>query len=159
MIRFLAFLLTAALSLVALPAFAGAMLTVINSASGDAATKEFSRAELKELAQTSYRTSTEFTDGAPEFSGPLARDVIDAVGVGEATVAVVTAANDYSIEIPIEELLKYDVILATSVDGKRLSLRDKGPIWIMYPLDQHKELQDPMFNGRLIWQTVRIELK
>ena len=78
-----------------------------------------------------------FTDGALEFSGPLARDVIDAVGVGDATVAVVTAANDCSIEIPIEELLKYDVILATSVDGKRLSLRDKGPIWIMYPLDQH----------------------
>lgn len=141
------------------PALAGAMLTVINTTMGPDAAKEFSRAELKEMAQTSYRTTTEWTDGSPTFSGPLAREVIETVGVGEATTAVMTAANDYSIEIPIEEFMKYDVILATSVDGKRLSLRDKGPIWVMYPRDQHKELQDPMFNGRLIWQMVRIELK
>lgn len=141
------------------PALAGAMLTVNNPTLGPDAKKEFSRAELKELTQTSYRTSTEWTDGAPEFSGPLARDVIASVGVGDATTAVLIAANDYAIEVPIDELLKYDVILATSVDGKRLSLRDKGPIWVMYPRDQHKELQDPMFNGRLIWQMVRIELK
>ena len=161
MTKILAILLTAALSLTSLPAMAGAMLTVINSTNGDAQTKEFSRAELKELTQTSYKTATEFTDGRPEFSGPLARDVIKAVGVdmGDATVAVITAANDYSIEVPIEELMKYDVILATSVDGKRLSLRDKGPIWVMYPLDRHEELKDPVFNARLIWQTVRIELK
>lgn len=141
------------------PALAGAMLTVVNSSLGPDAAKEFSRTELKEMAQTSYHTTTEWTDGAPEFSGPLARDVIAAVGVGDATVAVMTAANDYAIEVPIEELIKYDVILATSVDGRRLSLRDKGPIWVMYPRDQHSELQDPVYNGRLIWQMVRIELK
>ncbi len=141
------------------PALAGAMLTVTNPTLGPDATKEFSRAELKELAQTSYRTSTEWTDGSPEFSGPLARDVIASVGFGDATTAVMIAANDYAIEVPVDELMKYNVILATSVDGKRLSLRDKGPIWVMYPRDQHKELQDPMFNGRLIWQMVRIELK
>ncbi len=157
--RLIALLFTAVAALCAMPAFAGAMLTVINPTIGPDAMKEFSRSELKELTQTSYRTSTEFTDGLPEFSGPLARDVIASVGVGDATVAVMVAANDYQIEVPIEELMKYDVILATSVDGKRLSLRDKGPIWVMYPRDQHKELQDPAFNGRLIWQMVRIELK
>lgn len=141
------------------PALAGAMLTVINPTLGPDASKEFSRAELKELAQHSYQTTTEWTDGSPVFSGPLAREVIASVGVGDATTAIMIAANDYSIEIPIEELMKYDVILATAVDGKRLSLRDKGPIWVMYPRDHHQELQDPAFNGRMIWQMVRIELK
>lgn len=159
MTRLFVLLLSAFALLGAGPVLAGAMLIVNNPTLGPDATKEFSRAELKEMTQTSYRTSTEWTDGSPEFSGPLARDVIASVGVGDATVAVMTAANDYAIEVPIHELMEYDVILATSVDGKRLSLRDKGPIWVMYPRDQHKELQDPMFNGRLIWQMVRIELR
>lgn len=139
---------------------AGAMLTVVfPNQSGETESHEFSEDELGALTQTRYATSTEFTDGVPEFSGPLARDVLDAVGAGEATTAVMTAANDYSVEIPIDELRRYDVIFATSMDGKRLSRRDKGPIWVMYPLDRHEELQDPVFNGRLIWQMVRVELK
>ncbi len=101
--RLIALLFTAVAALAAMPAFAGAMLTVINPTIGPDAMKEFSRSELKELTQTSYRTSTEFTDGLPEFSGPLARDVIASVGVGDATVAVMVAANDYQIEVPIEE--------------------------------------------------------
>ncbi len=159
MTRVFTFFVSMAVFLGCGPAIAGAMLTVINTTLGPDATKEFSRSELKEMAQTSYQTTTEWTDGSPTFSGPLAREVIAYVGLGEATTAIMTAANDYSIEIPIEEFMKYDVILATSVDGKRLSLRDKGPIWVMYPRDQHKELLDPMFNGRLIWQMVRIELR
>ena len=131
---------------------------VVENASGDVLA-EFSRSDLKALPQTTYRTATEFTDGRPEFSGPLVRDVLAAAGVDQASVAVATAANDYAIEIPLEEAARYDVILATSMDGRRLSLRDKGPIWVMYPLDSHEELQDPLFNGRLIWQTVRLTVK
>ncbi|MGB0505748.1 MAG: molybdopterin-dependent oxidoreductase [Pikeienuella sp.] len=120
---------------------------------------EFSRADIKEFDQISYRTATEFTDGTPLFSGPLVRDVLKAIDAPDASVAVMTAANDYAIEIPISDFQDYDVILATSVDGKRLSLRDKGPIWVMYPLDKHTKLQDPLYNSRLIWQIIRIDLK
>jgi hypothetical protein len=51
------------------------------------------------------------------------------------------------------------VILALSMDGRELSLRDKGPIWIVYPRDDHKELHDPVFNSRWIWQLDRLELR
>jgi hypothetical protein len=139
-------------------AFAGPVL-VVDATAVTGGVTEFGREQIKALRQVSYRTSTEFTDGTPEFSGPLVRDLLVAVGAEDATIAVMTAANDYAIEIPVGDFLKYDVILATSVDGKRLSLRDKGPIWVMYPLDHHKELQDPLYNSRLIWQIIRIELK
>lgn len=139
-------------------ALAGPML-VIDATGASGGVTEFSRADIKSFEQVSYSTATEFTDGTPEFSGPLVRDVLASVDASGASVAVMTAANDYSIEIPMADFQKYDVILATSVDGKRLSLRDKGPIWVMYPLDNHEELQDPLYNSRLIWQIIRIELK
>ena len=53
----------------------------------------------------------------------------------------------------------YDVILAMWANGVRLSRRDKGPIWLMYPLDDHPELSEAKYSSRLVWQLVRMELK
>ena len=74
----------------------------------------------------------------------------------EGKMATATAINDYSVEIPIEDYATYDVILATEMDGKKLTLRDKGPIWIVYPRDDHSELDDPVVNARWIWQLVEL---
>ena len=67
------------------------------------------------------------------------------------------AANDYFVEIPTEDFRRYDVILAMEADGAPLARRDKGPIWLMYPISDHEELGDPIYIHRLIWQVVRIE--
>ena len=42
-------------------------------------------------------------------------------------------------------------------DGEKLSRREKGPLWLMYPISDHAELNDPIYLRRLIWQVVRIE--
>jgi hypothetical protein len=94
-----------------------------------------------------------------EFVGPLARDVLASFDLGAVTTVHLVAANDYSFDIPLGDLTKYDVILAMQADGKRLSIRDKGPIWLMYPLDDFPELQDPKYNLRLIWQLTVMELR
>lgn len=117
------------------------------------------RDDLAAMPQRKLRTATEWTDGRPTFEGPLARDVVAMMdGHGEKFVNAI-AVNDYSVEIPLEDFRKYDVILALSMDGRELSLRDKGPIWIVYPRDDHKELHDPVFNSRWIWQLDRLELR
>jgi hypothetical protein len=116
-------------------------------------------ADLKALPQVTVRTGNEFVSGVPRFVGPLARDVVGLLGRGHATVAKLTAANDFAVEIDLAEFQQYDVILAMEQDGRPLSRRDKGPIWLIYPMDDHVNLQDPIYNNRLIWQLVRIELK
>jgi len=67
------------------------------------------------------------------------------------------AVNDYSVTVPFSDLEKYEVVLATEMNGERLSVRNRGPIWLMYPLDGHRELRGSVYNDRLIWQLVRIE--
>lgn len=130
-----------------------AVLIITDSSGGEVRT--FTRAELAALPQTRFSTRTSFTDGRPEFAGPLARDVLAAAGVGDARSIVFTAVNDYWVDVPFEELRRYDVIMALRMNGRDLSLRDKGPIWLMYPLDRHAELSDPVYSGRLIWQMDR----
>ncbi len=136
------------------------VLLTISSESSDAAFSiAYTRSELTAMPQTQIQTATEWTDGRPVFEGPLARDVIAGVGAHGETVVNAIAVNDYSVEIPLSDFERYDVILALSMDGKELSLRDRGPIWIVYPRDNHEELHDPSFNSRWIWQLDRLELR
>ena len=136
-----------------------ALLVVRNVAAKDDPEVRLTEAELLAMPQVTVRTRTEFTDGVVEFVGPLARDVVELVGRHGADTAHLVAANDYSVDVPLEDFYAYDVILAMSANGERLTRRDKGPIWLMYPLDDHSELQDPLYNVRLIWQLTTMELR
>lgn len=141
------------------PATARDLLAVSNATSPAQAVINITEAELLALPQITVRTRTTYTDGVVEFVGPLARDAIASIKTGTATTVHLVAANDYAIDIPLSDLVKYDVILAMQANGKRLTRRDKGPIWLMYPLDAHAELQDPVYNIRLIWQLTAMELR
>lgn len=136
-----------------------ALLTIERTVNGLSDTVILSREDLEMLNQYSLRTENEFVDGPTLFIGPLARDVLDTVGRGLSDTVVLTAANDFQVEIPVSDFDKYDVVFAMSANGERLSRRDKGPIWVIYPTSQHKDLQDPVYNARLIWQLVRIDIK
>lgn len=113
---------------------------------------------LSALGLTRIRTSTPWTDGVPEFEGVLVSRVVEYLG-GKGSTMVVTALNDYRIEIPMEDLLRYPVLFALSMNGQRLTTRDKGPIWIVYPRDQYVELRGEKARSRSVWQLKNIELK
>ena len=136
------------------------LLTVVNERiNGGNGEITFTEAELEALEWRVIRTKTEFTDGENEFAGPRIAAILDLIGRAGATTVEMVAANDYAVEIAIEEILQYDAIAAMEMDGQRLSLRDKGPLWVMYPLDDFGELRDPAYNSRLIWQLTTMVLK
>lgn len=119
--------------------------------------KAYSLADLQAFDQITMRTSNEFVDGIATFTGPLAMAVLEDAGLPGDGMVRMTAANDYLIEVDTREFRHYGVILALTQDGKALSRRDKGPIWMMYPTSQFDELKEPVYNSRLIWQLVRID--
>jgi hypothetical protein len=118
---------------------------------------EFSLEALAELPQVTIVTENEFSDGPVSYRGPLIRDVLAHLGLEQSDTIRLTAANDYYVDIPTSDFRRYNVILALEADGKRLSRREKGPLWVMYPISDHSELRDPVYNTRLIWQVIRIE--
>ncbi|MBF0248385.1 MAG: hypothetical protein HQL36_10005, partial [Alphaproteobacteria bacterium] len=82
----------------------------------------------------------------------------DAVGV-EGETLVARALDGYNVDVPVEDVRKYPVILAMKQDGKVLRVRSKGPLWIIYPVDQHEELRAESFSGRSIWQLTTLTVK
>lgn len=132
-----------------------AMLTLI---SGERVIS-LSEADLLALPQADLQTENEFLEGMVTYTGPLARDVIALLEDETATIAILTAVNDYAVEVPLEDFLDYDTVFAHSTDGDRLSLRDRGPLWLIYPMSDHAELRDRVYNNRSIWQLAKVELK
>lgn len=133
---------------------------VVLTVTGDvnAAPVTFTRADLKALPQHRLSTSTTVTDGVPVFEGFLMRDLLDAVGAEGETVTAV-AMNDYSIQIPISDFERFDVLGAVAMEGEPLTPRDKGPIWIVYPRDDHPELKDMRYETRWVWQLHTLDVQ
>jgi len=113
---------------------------------------------LKSLGVKTLKTSTPWTDGTPEFKGVLARDLLDLLAVKGQTARAV-ALNNYAYDIPISDLRKYPVLLAYEMNGKALQVRDKGPIWLIYPMDQFAELRDRVTQRKMVWQLVEFRIE
>ncbi|MEX0970182.1 MAG: hypothetical protein WD046_07045 [Paracoccaceae bacterium] len=117
-----------------------------------------SEAAFFALPQYAIATENEYLEGLNCYEGPLGRDVVALLdGEPEAFVAL-TAMNDYRVEAPFAHLLEFDVIFTTSVNNARLSLRDKGPIWVVYPQSDNAILQDTFYGTYMIWQLIKVEL-
>lgn len=116
------------------------------------------RAMIEALPPATLETSTVVTDGVRRFTGFYMRDLLELLGAGGETV-IASAINDYEIEIPREDFERFDVIVATHMDGVRLEPRDKGPLWIVYPRDDHLELQDLRYDYRWVWQLDHLDIR
>ncbi len=119
---------------------------------------EFDLETLRDLPQTTLETSTVVTDGRHRFTGFLMRDLLHKVEARGDTVTA-TALNDYVVEIPVSDFRDYDVIVAYAMDGKQLERADKGPLWIVYPRDDHSELQDIRFDYRWVWHLSGLDIR
>jgi hypothetical protein len=119
---------------------------------------QFDRPMLEALGAASFSTTTPWYKEAVKFEGvPLAK-LMEAVGAtGDRIVSI--ALNDYSAEMPMEDARKFGVILALKRDGEYMTVRDKGPLFIIYPFDSNPDLKAQKYYSRSVWQVARIEVK
>ncbi len=117
----------------------------------------FDMAMLAGFAQSTITTATPWFIGARRFTGPRLRDVLDAAGA-QGSLLRASALNDYRVEIPFTDVRKFDVVLTRLIDDRPLPVRDKGPLFVMYPFSTHPELLTSVYYGRCIWQLKAIEV-
>lgn len=144
-------------------AHAETVLTITgNSLVGERKTVELSMQDLTSLPQAKLLSMNDFVEKETVFEGPLLRDALAGFSFDRDTVVRATAANDYFVDIPANEILDYRVILAVLMDGKGMSLRDKGPIWVIYPMEEFTDDTTPstsVVNNRLIWQLISLDVR
>lgn len=119
---------------------------------------DFDHTMLDELPKSEIRTVTPWNTAITHFAGPRLRTLLDTVGA-KGSVCRMFALNDYQVDIPVEDADRYSPILALTQNGNPLSVRERGPIWLMYPFDAYPEIRTTAMLDRPIWQLRRIEVR
>jgi hypothetical protein len=122
------------------------------------AVAQFDMAMLEQLPQRSFTTRTPWYSQARKFTGPLLRDVLAACGAQGSRLRAV-ALNDYRVDLPFADVQRFDVLLARLLDDQPMAVRDKGPLFIIYPFDTDPELRSPVYYSRSAWQLKSIEVQ
>jgi len=127
--------IAAASGLYATSGFRASAQTSILSLTGDLASgaRGFSDQDLLDLPQVSFETSTLWTEGVLEFSGPSLKSLLEASGAGQGNI-VMTAVNDYSVEMPQDIVSDELPIIANRINGEPFSVRDKGRYGLSSPM-------------------------
>lgn len=138
--------------------------TVVLTVSGEIAKKNgqdtasFDMAMLERLPQKTFTTQTPWYPQPVTFTGPLLRDLLNAVGAKGAKLTAV-ALNDYKTEIPASDAKDFDVVVARLMNGNPMPVRDKGPLFIVYPFDQNPGLNGQVYKTRSAWQLKQLLVK
>lgn len=113
---------------------------------------------LERLPQHSFTTRSPWYAEPVQFTGPLLRDVLAAAGATGSKL-VATALNDYRTEIPFSDAERHDVIVARLLNGKPMPVREKGPLFIVYPFDAKPELKAEVYYNRSAWQLMLLQVQ
>jgi hypothetical protein len=133
---------------------------ISNTNSKDKKSYGFSQNDLERLANINITATTPHA-GKAIYSGPRVSTILSLVGAKNDVKEIVALGLDgYRVKIPIQEFNKYEIIIATAQNGKRLTLETKGPFWLMYPIDKYpKELINSTIDNRLVWALVGLTLQ
>lgn len=141
-----------------LPAPQGEVILTVSGAianTNDDGLARLDMALLEGLPKHSFATSTIWTEGVDTYEGVLLSDLLAALGA-TGTEVVAKALNDYEIAFPSAEATSEGPLLAYRTNGKPMSVRDKGPIWMIFPYDTVEAFRTEQTYARSIWQLDRI---
>ena len=123
----------------------------------EGASAHFDMAMLAAMPQQSISARTPWYTQARRFTGPLLRDVLTAAGANGTSLRLI-ALNDYRVDMPFDDTQRHDVLLARLLDDQPMTVRDKGPLFVIYPFDTRPELRSAVYYSRSAWQLRTIEV-
>ena len=138
----------------------GPVLTV-HRAGGDSIS--VTMAQLDALPQVECTVDDRQAEGrTATFRGALLADVLRSVrtppGDPQPGEVLHTAAvNDYSVDLPVSDIVDYPVLLATRLDGGPMTVAHYGPLRVVYPTTGF-DLDPTVYDPRWIWQLTEISL-
>lgn len=114
-------------------------------------------ADLLDLPQISYETSTIWTKGTLTFSGPSLDSVLKSVSIAEGSIVLI-ALNGYQVTLPWHIVEESAPIVANRLNGEPFDIRQKGPLWLVFPYDSDPKYRDELVYALSIWQLSKIQL-
>lgn len=116
----------------------------------------YDRAALSQIAWRHITTASPFLKGDHQFSGVPLASLLQSLDITSGTIRA-QALDGYSITIPVADAFDHEVLLALDHNGRPMRIRDRGPIWVIYPMTPSEALAGDA-GGRMIWQLQSLDI-
>lgn len=116
------------------------------------------RAMIHSLPLTEVRTANPWERGRVTYQGVLLRDLLHYVKA-HGKIVELSALNDFHTEISVADATEHNILLAFRRNGVELTVRDKGPFFVVFPFSDVSELKTEERFAQSIWQVNHIEVR
>jgi hypothetical protein len=113
---------------------------------------------LEALPKRKVTTRNPWVEGIVTYEGVLLRDLMHFVEAN-GTVLRFVALNDYSADMPAADAEEIDVILAYRRNGQLMTVREKGPLFVVFPFSDQPFLDTNERHAQSVWQVARITVR
>lgn len=117
---------------------------------------------LSELAETlpkdTFTTQLPWYPQANSFTGFKIIDLLNYLKVGQVSSVSFFAINDYAANISMEDLSRYEPIIAYHMNGYEMKIRNKGPFWLVYDLDKYPQINNEVYYTHMVWQLEKMTI-
>ena len=125
---------------------------------------EFDAAMLARLPSVSIEPTLEYDAKRHMLRGPLLSSVVEAAGVaaGASVTLGLRALDGYTVAVSLADARAFRMIVATTLDGKPMSVGGLGPLWAVYDADRLPAFKDKPLKERFAlcpWGLYFIDVK
>ncbi|NQW23031.1 MAG: molybdopterin-dependent oxidoreductase [SAR202 cluster bacterium] len=131
-------------------------LNVTNS--GD--TLELDMPTLEGFGLVKYTVNDPWLNAENTYTGVLISDLRKALGASSsATSLLFTALDDYQVDISLEDVEKWPILLATRNNGEYMDIENSGPTRVIFPYDAFPEIDRVSYKDLWIWNIKSVEVR
>lgn len=121
----------------------------------DGSVHVYTPAMLEELPTYSLTTATPWREKPARFEGILLSDLLERHGMADLDAIRVIAENDYTTTIERAVWTATPMVIATRVDGRAHSRRERGPIQFVVDSADYERLGE-VREHHLVWMAATI---
>lgn len=114
-------------------------------------------AMLKALPQHTVVITHPSGEGQHAYVGPLLRDVLILAQASGDQLSL-RSPNDQELQFVFGDVATIGPVLAWQEDGLPMHTRDKGPLWLILPLDEHPAMTQMKYLSTVVWQLAMIDV-
>lgn len=113
---------------------------------------------VRELPVSEVSTTTPWERGRVTYQGVLLRDLLHYVKAS-GTMLEISALNDFHTELSVQDVQEFKILLAYRREGVDLTVRDKGPFFVVFPFSDERKLETEERFSQSIWQVSHISVR
>ena len=120
---------------------------------------DFTLSELQALTQAEITTAHPWSSQAQRYGGIDLTALLQLLFANKAIKTLnLEGLNGFSMALEWSNICDFSPIIAWQENGKLMSRRDKGPLWLMLPFDQVPKMKQADFLHYMVWQlrTIRV---